>query len=182
VIAVDPVLRIALAGLLAGVFALGARHKLAGPRAFANALRAYAVLPEALARPAAVALIGVEAVLAPTLLLPAPFGRVAATAAALVLTAYAVAIGVNLRRGRRDLDCGCDGPGGARPISGALAGRNLALALAAATLALPAGPRALGVVDWVTALAALCVLGCALAAWDALADGGSHTQRTRGVA
>ena len=40
----------------------------------------------------------------------------AAAAAALLLALYAGAIGVNLARGRRDIDCGCGGPASRQPI------------------------------------------------------------------
>lgn len=50
----------------------------------------------------------------------------------LMLAGYAAAIAVNLRRGRRDLDCGCGGPGDRRPISAWMIGRNAVVALAAA--------------------------------------------------
>jgi uncharacterized membrane protein YphA (DoxX/SURF4 family) len=42
-----------------------------------------------------------------------------------LLTIYTLAIAINIFRGRRDLNCGCSGPGREQPIGGWLLGRNL---------------------------------------------------------
>ena len=53
----------------------------------------------------------------------------AAAVGAGLLLVYAAAIGVNLKRGRRDLACGCGGPNDRSPIAPWMLGRNTALAL-----------------------------------------------------
>ncbi|MEZ4217383.1 MAG: MauE/DoxX family redox-associated membrane protein [Myxococcota bacterium] len=80
-----------------------------------------------------------------------------------LLGAYSAAIAANLARGRRDVDCGCLGPGRRQPIAPWMLARNAALALAAAWpwLAPSSAPRALGALDAATvafALAALALL------------------------
>jgi hypothetical protein len=75
---------------------------------------------------------------------------------------------VNLRRGRRDVDCGCFGPARRRPISSTLVARNVALAAAALTVALPVQPRALIWIDAVTITAGVLLLALLYAAIDGL--------------
>lgn len=53
----------------------------------------------------------------------------AAGVGAALLLVYAAAIGVNLKRGRRDLACGCGGPNDRSPIAPWMLGRNTALAV-----------------------------------------------------
>ena len=85
---------------------------------------------------------------------------------ALLLLAYAAAIFVNLRRGRRDLACGCGGFDERQTIAPWMVGRNcLIAALLVACCCLPWSARPLGLVDAVTvvfglltvALVYLCV-------------------------
>ncbi|MGH8629603.1 MAG: MauE/DoxX family redox-associated membrane protein, partial [Burkholderiales bacterium] len=67
-----------------------------------------------------------------------------------LLLVYALAMGINLARGRRDIDCGCFKSALKQTISGWLIGRNLLLAAAAAALLLPLAGRTTGVLDYVT--------------------------------
>lgn len=154
----DPVLvwiiRIAL-GLLFGV---AAWHKLSDGRRFAATLERYRLLPAWAVRPAAVGLPVLELGIALGLWLD--FTANAAAAAAMsLLGLYTLAMVVNLRRGRRDLDCGCLGPSRKTPVHGGLVARNLALMGAAVAAALPMGQRALGWVDFATLGCALIVIG-----------------------
>ena len=55
---------------------------------------------------------------------------------ALLLT-YAIAIAINLARGRRDLDCGCAGPNERRPIAAWMVWRNVGIAILLAAVLLP---------------------------------------------
>jgi hypothetical protein len=73
------------------------------------------------------------------------------------LLAYAVAIAVNLSRGRRDLACGCGGPDDRRPIAPWMVGRNVLLACLLAAVMLPWSERPLTLTDLVT-------IGCGTAA------------------
>lgn len=141
---------------LALLFASAAAHKLRAPSGFTATLRAYRVMPDALAPHAAAAAIGIELALAACLLLPltAPFG---AQAAAALLGVYSGAIALNLRRGRRDIDCGCLGSAGRQPLSEWLLARNACLLAVAGLAALPCSLRTLVWMDAVSLLAGLLV-------------------------
>ena len=54
---------------------------------------------------------------------------IAAIAACGILLSYLTMMALQLRQGRRDLDCGCAGPGSQLKISGHLLGRNALLAV-----------------------------------------------------
>jgi hypothetical protein len=115
--ALDPALGWAASAALALVFALAVWHKLRDLGAFAASVAAYELLPAQLAPLAATQLAVAELLLVGTLVLP-PARTGAALAALGLLALYSAAIGVNLVRGRRDLDCGCTGPALRQPLSG----------------------------------------------------------------
>ncbi len=167
--ALDPAAAWAASLALALVFAQAAWHKLRDLRAFAAATLAYELIPASLAPLAATQLIVAELLLVGTLVLPETRAGAALGALAL-LTLYSGAIGVNLARGRRDIDCGCTGPALRTPLSGALLARNAALAALALCGALPVAPRALGFADALPigggtlAVFALCLAANQLAA------------------
>ena len=160
----DPVLAVVLRGALALLFVVAALHKLRDRDAFRATLDAYALLPSALTAPLARAVPLVELVAA--LLLVAPrAAAVGASIAVLLLSVYALAMGVNLLRGRRDLDCGCMGPGAHSPIGPELLVRNLFLIVAALVAGFaPIHARALVWVDFVTVPRAVAVLAALYAA------------------
>ena len=115
----------------------GAATKLHDRADFALAVEAYEIVPERLAGRFALAFAILE-LAAGLLLLPAagrPYGAVLTVG---VVGTATLAVIVNLRRGRRMIDCGCGGVSGRQPISWWLVGRNiglLALLLAAPALA-----------------------------------------------
>ncbi len=153
---IDPLLELTLAASLALLFFFAARHKRAEGAHFEAQLAAYEVLPTALV-PASARLVPL-AEFAIALALLVPVTRTAgAIAAAALLLAYAGAMGVNLLRGRSDIDCGCGAM--PQPISGWLVGRNVALASAALAVCLPVAARPFGLAD-----ALLCLLLTALLA------------------
>lgn len=135
--------------LLSWVFLSAAWHKLRRPDHFRLALDGYRLLPfKAHSSHASIVALAEAAIGAGMLV-----GQTRATAAAagmLVLVAYALAIGVNLLRGRTDVDCGCAGPAGRQPISWYLVARNILLVVLAAATLVTAPERALGWVDWLT--------------------------------
>lgn len=109
------------------------RHRALLPGVMAN----YRLLPGTLVTPAARALPVVEMALGGALLLGlVPFATVAAI---LLLALFAIAMAINIRRGRGHIDCGC-GHGALRhPIGWSLVARNLGLAaLLAPVLFMPA--------------------------------------------
>lgn len=144
--------------LLAAMFAAAARHKAEDFPTFAATLRAYRCLP-AVAVPAVAALLVAAEATAAFALLAWPVAGAAATIA--LLTLYSAAIALNLARGRRDIDCGCRGPGHRQALSEWLLARNAALVAAAALLLRPAQPRPLTAIDAFTiggAVSALALL------------------------
>ena len=98
-----------------------------------------------------------------------PFSRaIAAVGAAALIALYAAAIGINLWRGRRDIDCGCAGPDQAQPLRPVLLLRNsvlVGLALLASTLPMA---RDLGFFDGFVTVAASAVALLIYAAADGL--------------
>jgi len=145
---IDPAIGALLAGVFALLFASAALHKLLDPQHFADAFRAYEVVPAALGWAARLVPV-LELTIAAALLL-AGSRKGAATAGAALLLVYAAAIAVNLGRGRRNLDCGCGGPSERRPIGAWMVWRNVVLAALLAALLLPWAPRPLTSADALT--------------------------------
>lgn len=123
-------------GVLALVFARSAAHKLTEFSFFSATLGEYRLLPKSFLKPAAIALTLAE-VLAIGLLIVPDTRTVGAMLAAGLLSLYALAMTVNLRRGRERIDCGCGGPG--QMISWSLVARNSALTALAAFVSLNTG-------------------------------------------
>lgn len=160
---IDPALTGTACATLALIFLASAWGKARHPRWFAGALREYRIVPGAALWPVALAVPALEAVAALGLL-AAPVRPYAAGLALALLAVFSGALGLNLARGRRDIDCGCWGPA-ARPgaLSGWLLARNAALAVAAAALLVPPEGRDLVWIDFLTiglgTVALLCVFG-----------------------
>jgi hypothetical protein len=138
---IDPAIGTLLAGAFALLFASAALHK---------------------ARD-----LGLFAQIGAGLLLPGT--RVAAAAiGAGLLVLYALAMAVNLMRGRRELSCGCGGPNDRRPIGAWMVWRSLLLALALALVNLPWTVRPLQAVDFLTVAAGVAVVALIYMSADAL--------------
>ena len=164
---IDPIFIIASALAIAVLLASAATHKLRAPARFAKQLADYQLLPEALVRPGARVMPLLELTIAFALLVPVSRSWAALTAAGLI-TLYAAAIGINLRRGRRDIDCGCAGPDQAQPLRPVLLLRNsvlIALALLASVVPLA---RDLNLFDGFVTIAASAVALLIYAAADGL--------------
>jgi hypothetical protein len=151
---IDPAIDTLLAGAFALLFASAAVHKARAPAHFAEVLRAYRVLPAGLHVSWLVPLL--ELAVAAALLLPGTRVAAALSGAALLLV-YALAMAVNLKRGRRDLACGCGGAHERRPIGAWMVWRNLGLAGVLCTLALPGVLRPLQAVDYLTVAGGVAV-------------------------
>lgn len=98
------------------------RHRDLLPGVIAN----YRLLPNALVGPAALLLAPTEFVVALGLLLGGQ--SLAAAAAIALLVIFATAMGINIARGRRQIDCGCGRSQLRQPLSWLLVVRNLLLA------------------------------------------------------
>lgn len=106
-------------------------------------LPGWAIAPLHLLLPLVELVVGVGVLIAP---------RLAGPSAALLLLLFAAAMAINLRRGRRDIDCGCHQSVLRQRLSWTLVGRNAVLAALALTAAWPlpvAGPS-----PWLTGAAA----------------------------
>ena len=114
------------------VFLVSSLPKLREPLTFSSAVTAYKILPSRWTRPFALFLPWLELTLGLLLL----FGwqtRFAALASAGLFLLFLVAMGINLVRGRKDLDCGCSGKKHSQKIGWKTIARNMVLIL----LALP---------------------------------------------
>lgn len=80
---------------------------------------------------------------------------ISAFASILLLSLYSIAIGLNLARGRRSIECGCAGPGQRQELSGGLLLRNMALVLISFASALTVQPRFFGGLDIMTTVLGL---------------------------
>jgi hypothetical protein len=136
------------------VFVRALLHKLSGFAEFVGTVRDYRLVPWPQA--AAAALTVAEAAIVIGLLWPAT-RQIAAVAGAALLAGYALAIGINLRRGRTTIDCGCGGPG--QGISPLHVARNAALIGFAVPVALIGDPTLPHVA------ASLVVAGAAILLW-----------------
>lgn len=151
----DPVLQQVMGMALALLFFHAAWHKWKGGLRFEAQLAEYRMLPTAAVPAAARILMVLETLVAIGLLLPV-LRHPAALVAALLLGSYALAMAVNLARGRHHIDCGCgDTP---QLLSPWLVGRNLVLVAGSLLLALPAAPRAPATLDLVLGIFGLCAL------------------------
>ncbi len=108
---------------LSFIFLAAGIHKVRDTAQFGATLGAYGLLPGPMVSPVSILLPAVEFAVAVSLLLPD--ARInAAWAGAILLCVYTLAIGINLARGRRAIDCGCGGPSQQQPLSEWLLLRN----------------------------------------------------------
>lgn len=152
----DPNLIIASAITIAVILASAATHKLRAPARFTQQVEDYQLLPQALLKIVARSLPWLEIGVAFALLVPASRPAAALLAAAL-LTLYAAAIGINLWRGRADIDCGCSGPDQAQPLRPLLLARNTVLVALALVAGIAPQARELGFFDGFVVIAASAV-------------------------
>lgn len=143
---IDPLLPLVISTSLALLFFMAARHKLGDNRRFEAQLAAYQIVPNPLLRISAKTLPWIEMSLVFLLLIP--FTRAfAASITATLLVVYALAMAVNLSRGRSEIDCGCgDKP---QTLSVMLLARNAVLAAGSLLLVVPVIERAITTTDLV---------------------------------
>ena len=175
----DPLFPLVTAFFLACLWFPAAGQKLRGFAVFEVALADYRLVPGKAVRACAVAVIGLELGLGFCLMIPAT-RSLGLVGSALLLVLYAAAIGVNLHRGRRFIDCGCMGPASHQPLSGWLVARNLSLALLALAAMLPVNERTLVWFDAITVPAAVVLAALLYAATDRLIANGPDLARLRG--
>lgn len=148
---------VAIRTLVALVFLSAAIAKMRNWPIFQGVVANYRLLPQVLVGPVTYALPPVEAAIG--ILLPTGlFAPWTEAAAAWLLVAFAVAMGINLLRGRRHIDCGCFQGTLKQPLSWTLVSRNALLALLVAAGAAPGRPGAWTVVNGLFAGGALFVV------------------------
>ena len=133
-----PLIDLFLQFLLALVFAGAAVPKLQNADEFHGVVRNFRLLPQAVDGAFAAALPWVELGIAASLILGVGIPASGALAG-LLLFVFAVAIAINIFRGRTEIDCGCFRQGMRQPLSWALVLRNIVLGAGAFWLA--AGPE-----------------------------------------
>ena len=163
----DPIFIIASAIAIAVLLASAATHKVRTPARFARQLADYQLLPDSLVRPVARLVPLLELAIAFALLVPVSRGWAALSAASL-LALYAAAIGINLWRGRADIDCGCAGPDQAQPLRPVLLLRNSVLVVLALLASVAPIARDMTVFDGFVTVAAAAVALLIYAAADGL--------------
>ena len=114
--------------LVSLVFLTAAYGKLRHRMPFQGVVANYRLLPDLMVAPVAYLIPPLELLLGMTLLLGLAFPWPEIGAAALLLL-FALAMGINLRRGRRHIDCGCFQSALKQTLSWTLVARNLGLAL-----------------------------------------------------
>lgn len=136
----NQLLELTIAFSLAALFAASAAHKVWALREWPGIVRNYRLLPDALVGTVVLTLPLAEA-LTVGALLASPARRAGACLAALLLLAYAAALGINLSRGRTRIDCGCFGSRLRQDISSWMVVRNVVLAMFALALLIPTEHR-----------------------------------------
>ncbi len=154
--ALDPILILVANYCVACLFLLACYGKLNAFAIFRATLAEYELVPSSLVGVCAALIIVAEFAIGVGALVRSVATQ-AMVAGAVLLLIYAAAIGINLVRGRRDIDCGCTGPAVRQLLSGWLLIRNTALAGLALVGAATWTERPLSAADFV--LVALALLG-----------------------
>jgi hypothetical protein len=147
------------AAALAIVFVVGAWHKLRDLSAFEGVVTAYDLVPPAAAAWVARS-IPVAEIVAALCLVGDSSRMLGAYVGGGLLVFVTAAIVLNLRRGRRAIDCGCGGIEDELHLSWALVARNAVLGFACVALLDPPSGRSLAWLDYLTiGIGAGCLYG-----------------------
>jgi hypothetical protein len=164
----DPAIVLLAKASLTLLFGAAALHKLKHPQEFGGVVAAYQLVTERISAAIARLLPALELAVAVGIWVT-PTRLAAALTGASLLLIYAAAIGINLARGRDDIDCGCTMSGrGRSPIGSWMLARNAILLLVALLASLPVTSRALTPTDVLTVVGGLCVLTLLYMATDGL--------------
>lgn len=151
---VDPVIMWVVCICMTMLFATAGWHKLKNQSQFRVIVGEYQILPESLVSLVAILIPLIELDLAVAWLFQLMPAFTASCSIAL-LTIYCLAIGANLVRGRRHINCGC-GFGGSSdaevPLSSGLILRNLVLIMVLVVCFIPQTGRALVWIDYMAVL------------------------------
>ena len=176
----DPAVGLLLVAVVALLFGSAALHKLRDLKRFDEIFAAYGVVSAISRWHLAWIVPALELATALGLLtdMTRPY---AAALGALLLLSYAIAIGINLRRGRRDLACGCGGPDERRPIAPWMVWRNVLIALVVLSTLAPWSARPLGVTDAVTVVFGVLTLALIYLCVDQLMGYLQRVAQLRGI-
>lgn len=152
----DPSIELASRILGTLVFATALAGKVRGFDEWVGIVANYRLAPDLFARPLAGLIITLEA------LVVLLFGsglvpRAGAALAICLLCVFAIAMTINLLRGRTEIDCGCFQPGLRQRLSVALVVRNLLLVLVLSP-SLGAASQSLSFIQWVDGIGAGMVI------------------------
>ena len=148
----DPLFPLFARLVLALLFVGAVRHKLADLLRFEGIVRDYRLAPGSGSFALARSLVALEVGLVFGLVAPWT-AATASLVAALVLAGYALAIGVNLVRGRSEIECGCGGAG--ERLRWRLVARNALLVAVCLVGATAPAERPLGALDALTLVVGL---------------------------
>jgi hypothetical protein len=146
---IDPAIGGLCALSLALIFGASGFIKLRDIETFEGSLANYQLAPTSMEKLLAYLLPMLECTAAVGLLLASTRAEAASMVLAL-LVVFTGAIGINLARGRTDIDCGCFGPALRQELSGWLLLRNVFLMILATMVILPTSGRAIESIDLVT--------------------------------
>jgi hypothetical protein len=176
----DPAISMLLVFCAALLFASAAAHKLRDLQRFAEIFAAYGLGPASTGLGIAWMVPTFEIVVAAGMVIEVSRPYAAALGIAM-LSGYAVAIAVNLRRGRRDLACGCGGRDAQRPIAAWMVWRNILIALSMALASLPRSDRVLDATDGITVGFGMLTIALVYLCIDQLLSNAQRGSRLRGA-
>jgi uncharacterized membrane protein YphA (DoxX/SURF4 family) len=154
----DPVIPVTCSLILSYVFVVASFHKWQNMSEFRQTLSDYRVVPERLLSLFIYSIPALEMITGVALLIPIGSG-LAAIFASVLLFVYMFAIGINLLKGRRSIDCGCGGTEQRQNISEWLLLRNGLLLFLAYCVTASVQVRELFWFDWTVVFLA-AVVGC----------------------
>jgi len=143
---IDPAIRDLLAGSLALIFGASSVMKIRDLEMFEGSIANYQLLPASIEQPLAYLLPILEFACAAGLMI-SKVRAAAALGLLILLLLFTGAIGINLMRGRVNIDCGCFGPLLRQALSGWLLLRNIFLMILAAPMLLPENGRVIEALD-----------------------------------
>jgi uncharacterized membrane protein len=146
---IDPAIRDLLGASLALIFGASGVMKFRDLEMFEGAMANYQLLPRSLEKPFAYFIPLLEFACAAGLMF-SKTRAASATGLLILLLLFTGAIGINLMRGRVNIDCGCFGPLLRQELSGWLLLRNVFLMILAAAMLLPENGRVIERLDFAT--------------------------------
>lgn len=170
---IDPLFSHIAILFMAAFFFIASVHKLWRIDRFQTSLAAYQLLPDRLTSIAKY-LLPVSELLISILLLVPPAQSLAIIASVILLSLYGLAIGINLYRGRTEIDCGCSFQQTPVPLSPYHLLRNGMLMAIVLVPLLPLGNRVLTLIDFVQCLIGAALIGLLYLTVEGLMANSSH--------